>query len=122
MSRLRTKVCACISCPAHPDSCPELTTARHCPACAGEYERRRGTRVQRGYGREHTRLRAQWKPKVERISVHCHAKICVMPARLILPGQAWDLGHTADRTGWTGPEHARCNRADGGRASHGRTA
>lgn len=99
--------------------CPELTPGGPCAAHRRQREQRRGTRQQRGYNAEHDRLRARWKPKVEACTVHCHAKVCVMPARLILPGQAWDLGHTDDRTGWTGPEHATCNRAAGGRAAHG---
>ena len=53
MGRPRWKVCACTSCDAHPGSCPELTQGRHCGACAGQCERRRGTRQARGYGAEH---------------------------------------------------------------------
>lgn len=99
--------------------CPELTTARYCPADAAAYERQRGTRQQRGYTAEHDRLRERWRPRVERASVNCHAKVCVMVSgRLILPGQPWDLGHTDDRTAWTGPEHAPCNRSAGGKAAH----
>jgi hypothetical protein len=108
----RMRVCSCTACPAHPGSCPELSTARHCTECASEYERRRGTRVQRGYGREHTRLRAQWKPKVER----CEVK-CARCDQLILPGQTWALDHTDDRTGYLGPSHATCNNQAGGRAA-----
>jgi hypothetical protein len=107
----RLKVCA-------QPGCPELTERRHCPGHAAQAEQRRGTRQQRGYTSEHDRLRARWKPKVDACSVHCHAVVCIEPARLILPGQAWDLGHTADRTAWTGPEHASCNRSAGGHAAH----
>lgn len=114
----RMRVCSCIGCPAHNGSCPELTTERRCAPCADQAELRRGRRQARGYDAEHDRLRARWKPKVEACTVHCHAQTCVMPARLILPGQAWDLGHSADRTTWTGPEHAVCNRSAGGKAAH----
>jgi hypothetical protein len=70
------------------------------------------------YGREHRALRRQWSPKVEAGGVLCHAVYCVNPGgREIRPGTAWHLGHTRDRTSWTGPEHALCNSADGGRRS-----
>lgn len=98
--------------------CPELTAGGRCPDHRAQQERRRGTRQQRGYTNEHDRLRARWKPKVEACTVHCHAIVCIEHVRLILPGQAWDLGHTADRTAWTGPEHATCNRSAGGKAAH----
>jgi hypothetical protein len=113
------RVCACVGCAAHPGSCPELTPARHCEDCARQREQTRGSRQQRGYDAEHDTLRRKWKPKVERCTVHCHAETCLMTSgRLILPQHAWDLGHTADRTAWTGPEHAACNRSAGGKAAH----
>jgi hypothetical protein len=112
------RVCACIGCPAHEGSCPDLTQARRCPRCGTQAELRRGTRQQRGYNAEHDRLRAQWKPKVEAGQVDCHARVCLMPIRRILIGARWDMGHTDDRTTWTGPEHRRCNRAAGGKAAH----
>jgi hypothetical protein len=96
-------------------TCPNL---RPCPEHQRAAERARGTRQQRGYDKAHDSLREDWRPKVERGGVHCMARVCVMPARLILLGQAWDLGHTEDRTKWTGPEHAKCNRSAGGKASH----
>jgi hypothetical protein len=118
MPRTRLKVCSCGSCPAHPRSCPELTDRRYCPGCTAEHERARGTRQARGYDRHHDQLRKHWKPKVEAGLVDCHAPTCTQPIRRILPGQPWDLGHTTDRSGWRGPEHAPCNRAEGGRAAH----
>ena len=69
----------------------------------------------RGYGYQHQQLRAWWKPIVEAGGVLCHAKTCVMPSRTIEPTEAWHLGHTEDRTRWTGPEHVRCNTSDGAR-------
>jgi hypothetical protein len=76
---------------------------------------RQGSRQARGYGRQHELQRQAWEPKVKRGGVHCHAKVCFMPARLILAGQTWDLGHNEDRTQWTGPEHTKCNRSEGGK-------
>lgn len=73
----------------------------------------------RGYGGPHVKLRDQWKPLVDSGQASCHAAICLMPSRRIQPGTPWDLGHTPDRTTWTGPEHQRCNRADGNRRRTG---
>jgi hypothetical protein len=104
------KVCSCTGCPAHPGSCPELTTTRRCPACTTTADRARGSRQDRGYDAAHTRERERWRPHVERGDVDCAAPTCVMPERRIQPGQPWDLGHTDDRSTWRGPEHAACNR------------
>jgi hypothetical protein len=81
---------------------------------------RKGTTKQRGYAGQHPKLRAQWKPVVQAGRAYCHAVVCLMPDRWIppdRPGQptGWHLGHTPDRQAWTGPEHARCNEADGAR-------
>lgn len=68
----------------------------------------------RGYGADHQRERAKWKPRVQRGDVDCAR--CGEP---IEPDDHWDLGHTDDRTGWTGPEHASCNRRDGANKTNG---
>ena len=114
----RMKVCACVGCSAHSGTCPELTTIRRCPACAGQYERRRGRRQARGYDAEYDRERRRWQPKVDAGQVHCLAPVCLMPARWICPGTSWDLGHDDDRR-IRGPEHRKCNRSAGGKAAHG---
>lgn len=64
----------------------------------------------RGYGGKHQAERDKWRPRVNRGEVNCAR--CGQP---IEPGRAWDLGHTDDRKGYTGPEHTRCNRVAGGR-------
>lgn len=76
---------------------------------------RHGTTTARGYGTEHQAERERWRPTVEAGQATCHAKRCLERSRTIQPGTPWDLGHNAERTAWTGPEHARCNRADGAR-------
>ncbi len=74
----------------------------------------RGTRQARGYDASHDRLRRRWAPSVARGLVSCWR--CGL---LITPGQPWDIGHDdVDRSIVRGPEHARCNRAAGGRAAH----
>jgi hypothetical protein len=67
----------------------------------------------RGYGNAHQREKAKWKPVVDAGLAYCHAKLCLMPTRWIDPALVWELGHTEDRTAWTGPEHRRCNRVEG---------
>jgi hypothetical protein len=66
--------------------------------------------TRRGYGWTHQRLRQQWTPRV--MAGECVCAKCGQP---IHPGQQWDLGHTDHRDGYTGPEHASCNRSDGAR-------
>jgi hypothetical protein len=63
---------------------------------------------QRGYDHRHDLQRARWAPKVNAGLADCAR--CQKP---IQAGQPWDLGHTDDRTAWTGPEHASCNRRAG---------
>jgi hypothetical protein len=64
------------------------------------------SREARGYGRAHKAQRERWARVVE-----AGAAVCARCGRPIVAGTAWDLGHSADRSGWTGPEHASCNRA-----------
>lgn len=69
----------------------------------------------RGYGNTHQQLRDQWRPVVNAGEAHCHAVRCLLPTRWIQPGEPWDLGHTPDRSAYTGPEHRSCNRSEGAR-------
>lgn len=105
------KVCA-------ESGCPTLTSTSRCPTHARVVDKARGTRQARGYNAAHDRERARWAPLVRTGLIDCNAPTCLMPTRRIASSSAWDLGHTPDRTSWTGPEHARCNRAAGGHASH----
>jgi hypothetical protein len=74
--------------------------------------------AQQGYGWEHQQLRAQYAPLVLAGRV-----ACARCGELILPWQAFDLGHDDhDRSRYTGPEHrnsADC-REGGNRATAGR--
>jgi hypothetical protein len=95
-------------------TCPRLIdTAGRCDEHRREADRARGTRQQRGYTAEHDRLRRDWAPRVATGRVRCRR--CGEP----IGPEPWDLGHNDERTAWTGPEHASCNRAAGGRAGHG---
>lgn len=67
-------------------------------------------RTNRGYGHRHQQERKRWAPRVERGEVHC-----ARCHRLINPGSEWHLDHNADRTGYLGPSHARCNTRAAGR-------
>jgi hypothetical protein len=64
------------------------------------------TTAERGYGKAHRNLRAQWAPLVERGEVRC-----ARCHRFIKPGTPWDLDHGDDRSTYRGPSHRACNRA-----------
>lgn len=79
---------------------------------------------ERGYDTAHQRRRAQEAPRVATGTVRCgrgaqceRAELVagVLVGGLIAPDEPWDLGHTEDRTGYSGPEHRHCNRAAGAR-------
>ena len=72
-----------------------------------------GSRHVRGYGNDHEAQRRAWAPRVARGEVDCHAIDCLEPSRRITPGSEWHMGHTPDRTRWTGPEHPICNVTEG---------
>jgi hypothetical protein len=92
-----------------------IERGNRCVVCAVTSPRNhRGvSRAARGYGTRHRLIRSTLADVVNAGRVRCAR--CGEP---ILVGQRWDLGHTDDRQGYTGPEHASCNRADGGRRSH----
>lgn len=92
-------------CPA--EHCPNLIprTTRYCPTHTREYDRKRGTRQQRGYDNNHDRLRATWQARLdqgERIN-------CATCGKPINP-KSWDLGHSTDRRSYIGPQCRKCNR------------
>jgi len=79
----------------------------YCP----RHTRARGTRQQRGYGTTHDALRADWQRRIDSGEIiHC-ADGC--GARIT--GTRWQLGHTADRLSYLGPQTIACNERDGGR-------
>ena len=84
-----------------------------------------GTTTARGYGARHQALRrlllARWRPgdPCARCGQPMWQRWRTANGRRVT---AIDLGHTADRTGWTGLEHAACNRADGARRGNSQRA
>ena len=92
--------------------CPKLIPAgsRRCPTCARAHDQARGTPAQRGYGTAHRQLRARYAARIAQGETFTCAK-CGQPVN---HGMTWHLGHTDDRTGYTGPEHELCNLADAG--------
>jgi hypothetical protein len=47
--------------------------------------------------------------------------VCARCGELIAAGEAWDLGHSDDRSRYSGPEHVRCNRGAPNRLRTSRT-
>src|SRR5665213_3549836 len=65
---------------------------------------------ERGYGIAHQAMRAALVPIVV-----SGGAVCARCGKRIAPDEPWDLGHSDDRSRWTGPEHASCNRSAGSR-------
>lgn len=93
--------------------CPNLTahTSGKCDKCRRDGYRQadalRPSTTERDYGHPHQSLRRREDRRVQAGGVLCAR--CGLP---IEPGTPWDLGHDdADRSRYTGPEHAACNRA-----------
>jgi hypothetical protein len=75
----------------------------------------RRSRHERGYDTAHDHERRRWASVVATGVAQCANPLCLRPTRTIYPSEPWDLGHTEDRSGYRGPEHRECNRAEGGR-------
>lgn len=73
-----------------------------------------GSTTARGYGHQHQQERARWTPLVQAGGVMCSRQGPKCIGQPIQPGQPFDLGHTDDRTSYTGPECLPCNRGAGG--------
>lgn len=108
----------CLGCNERPQCHALIHVPRtRCATCQRFYDAYTGrdhagaSSTQRGYGREHQEERASWAQDVAGGTVACAR--CGMR---IGASEAWDLGHSDDRTRWSGPEHRRCNRAAGLRA------
>ena len=87
-------------------SCGTLAHGSRCPPCQRLRNRVRGTTTQRGYSSDHQRRRAQL------LATYSYSDPCAKCGQPLGSNAALlDLGHTADRTGWTGLEHRSCNRA-----------
>jgi hypothetical protein len=65
------------------------------------------------YGGDHQALRRAAKP-------FAYGQPCSRCGQVMRPGQALDLDHRDDGTGWLGFAHARCNRQAGGRLGRAR--
>jgi hypothetical protein len=61
---------------------------------------------ERGYGFSHQALRRALLPEA-------YGRPCPKCGHTMTADQDLDLGHTDDRTGYTGIEHATCNRGAG---------
>lgn len=98
-------------CPA--PRCPHLTATRYCKQHQREYEQRRGSSRERGYNKQHERLRKLWRAR-QRRGEQLYCARCGGP---IGQHEPFDLGHDDDdRNIYNGPEHQRCNRAAGGKS------
>lgn len=81
------------------------------------------SRTARGYGVAHIKARERYARLIENegpVRCACTRADCTRHDELQCPvmldnDMDWDLGHTDDRTAWTGPECVPCNRGAGAR-------
>lgn len=98
--------------------CPAITDKRRCTEHARAKDKARGTRIQRGYDKHHDALRASYQRRMNAGETFVCASVeCRDPGHLVDPND-WHLGHTRDRTAWTGPEVPGCNLSQAGRDAH----
>ena len=101
----------CLDCPT---LIPVGTYRGRCLPCRRTHDRDRGSRADRGYGREHRRTRAWWQSQIDSGTIvtcwRCHKRIL---------GRRWALDHSEDRTTYRGPACEQCNGHLAGRAAHG---
>lgn len=72
--------------------------------------------------REHRNERARLIAELARVgSTQCAQPECVMPSRLILPGDPVALGHDATGRWYIGLVHKRCNDRDGAKRGNRRS-
>jgi hypothetical protein len=84
---------------------PGSKQASRCPPCQAQWQANRGTTTQRGYGTQHRQLRAQV------IATYDPTDLCWRCLEPLGPDPTvLDLGHTDDRLGYMGLEHAACSR------------
>jgi hypothetical protein len=87
--------------PAQPGS----KTAARCGHCRTQHDRQRGTTTTRGYGTAHQQLRANLIADYQPSDPCWRCRLPLGP-----DPSALDLGHTDDRLGYKGLEHAACGR------------
>lgn len=98
--------------PCNVPGCPILVTGKpRCPTHQREWEKRRGTKQERGYDAHHEQLKVQLTPGA-------YGQLCPSCGLRMLPGQRLNLMHNATRTAYLGMGHARCNESDAGKAAH----
>lgn len=93
--------------------CPVLCRSTHCLEHTRERDKARGTRQERGYGREHDALRRHYQRRMDAGQVYA----CWRCGGDIDP-TSWTLGHCDDdRSKYHGPECPPCDYATSGRGA-----
>ena len=104
--------------------CGAPTWSPHSPYCRHHrpsFEQRQlwpaKDRASRGYGSVHKATRERYAALVA-----SGLAVCARCGLSIEPGAPWDLGHTEDRTGYSGPEHQEVQPARGSEEGRGGVA